>query len=442
MKVNFYLKNSKADYETSVFITVVYNSKRIRVFTSEKIEPEYWNGAKQRARQTVKFPTNPEFNTRLDKIDALVKDTYRKWKNDNGEQNEPPTNVLSNLIKDALGKNPEKDNELLRLKTFWGFFDDFIARSENGVRTHKGGILKKSTIVNYKNLYNTLQRYEAAIKKKLDFSVFTIHFYNQYYSYLTGLNFSTNSIAKQISNIKLLLREAAEDGYSTNTIFTHSKFKATRDEPETVYLTLAEIDEIQNLDLSQNLRIDKVRDAFIIGCYTGLRFSDISRLSMDNVEDGILTIVQTKTGNSVSIPLRVPVLEIMAKYNNQFPRVMSNQKYNEYLREVCQLCPLLQKEVSIKEIKGGKENIVTKPKYEFISSHTARRSFATNEFLAKDIKVFQIMAITGHKTEKTFYRYIRLTKEENAKDIANIWEQRTLNEKRKAFARKTNLKVV
>ena len=88
----------------------------------------------------------------------------------------------------------------------------------------------------------------------------------------------------------------------------------------------------------------------------------------------------------------------------------------------------MQKEISIKEKRGGVETEITQPKYEFISSHTARRSFATNEFLAKDIKTYQIMALTGHKTEKAFYRYIRLTREENAKDIANIWQQREAKE--------------
>ncbi len=343
-----------------------------------------------------------------------MKSVYRKWKNDNGEQNEPSVPTLTNLIKAELGKSPEDDKDLKKLKTFWGFFENFIERSKSGVRLNKGELISKATIVNYQNLYNGLKKYEKVIKKKFDFDSFDIHFYNQYYTYLIEQKFATNTIAKRVGNLKLMLREAYEDGYSRNTIFNHSKFRATQETVETTYLNTDEIAEIYNLDLNSNPRLERVRDAFVIGCLTGLRFSDVSKLTMDNVKGNIIEIVQTKTGDPVAIPLRPQVLAILAKYNNQFPKVISNQKFNQYLREFCKECLMLKKEITMVEVRGGKEIKHTKPKYEFISTHTARRSFATNEFLAKDIKTYQIMALTGHKTEKSFYRYIRLTREENA----------------------------
>ena len=427
IKVNFYLKKVDADYETWIFITISYAGNRLRVYTDEKIHPQFWNSAKQRVRQTLKFPANPEFNTRLDNIETKIKSVYRKWKNDNGEKNEPSVPLLTNLVKEGLGRNPVTDKALIKFKTFWGFFENFIERSDKGIRTNKAKSIAKTSIGSYKNLYNALSRYEKIIKKKLDFDSFDMHFYNQYYSYLIGLNLATNTIGKQFSILKVILREAYEDGYSTNTIFNHSKFKAVNENPETIYLNKEEINEILELELS-NKKLDRVRDVFIVGCYTGLRFSDVSKLSLDKIRDGILEITQTKTGNPVAIPLRKQVLDIIEKNGNQFPKAISNQKFNEYLKEVCKLCPLLQKEISIKEKRGGVESTIIMPKYEHISSHTARRSFATNEFLAKDIKTYQIMALTGHKTEKSFYRYIRLTREENAKDIANIWQQREVKQ--------------
>ncbi len=424
MKVNFYLKAPKAKYETSIFIAVLYKGTRVRIYTDEKIDPRYWNLKQQRARQTTNFPTNPEFNARLGNMETKIKRAYYNWKNEHGEHLEPPPTTFANIIKSYIGKSKEKDETLSLLRTFWGYFDDFILRSKMGIRLHKGGLIAKSTIVNYNNLYNNLRKYERKTRKKIDFDSFDIHFYNQYFSYLIKLGFAKNSIGKQMANIKLILKEAYDDGFSTNTIYTHRKFKVPKETPDAIYLNNEEIQELIDLDLSENERLDKVRDAFIIGCYTGLRFSDFSQLSTNHIHDGIIEIVQTKTGNPVSIPLRQQVIDILHKYNNNFPKSISNQKFNEYLKEVCKKCPALKKVISMKKTRGGNEEIIENPKYEFISSHTARRSFATNEFLAKDIQIYQIMAITGHKTENSFYGYIRLSRDENARDIAKIWKQR------------------
>ncbi|PZP52444.1 MAG: hypothetical protein DI598_00645 [Pseudopedobacter saltans] len=438
MKVSFYLKKAGADYETLIYVTISYAGNRIRIFTDERIHPQFWNSDRQRVRQTLRFPTNPEFNSRLDSIETKIRNVYRSWKVNNGEKEEPSVPILTNLIKKELGRTPEVDKALVQLKTFWGFFEDFIDRSAKGIRTNKNKQIRQTSIGSYRNLFNSLKKYERAINKKLDFDSFDMHLYNQYYSYLIGLNLATNTIGKQFSILKVVLREAYEDGYSRNTIFNHSKFRSVSEPPQTIYLNNDELAELAGLEII-NKRLDRVRDTFIIGCLTGLRFSDISKLKLDDIEDGIIEIVQTKTGNPVAIPLRQKVLDIIAKYDNNFPKVMSNQKFNQYLKELCALCPSLQKEISVKEKRGGVESVITKPKYEFVSSHTARRSFATNEFLAKDIKTYQIMAITGHKTEKSFYRYIRLTPEENAKDIANIWQKR---DDKQAVVLKHHLKIV
>jgi integrase len=140
----------------------------------------------------------------------------------------------------------------------------------------------------------------------------------------------------------------------------------------------------------------------------------------------MIEIKQAKTGEIVIIPLVNDILPLLEKYEYNLPKI-SNQKFNDYLFEVCKKCAVLKKEITINETIGGKMITSTKPKYDLISSHTARRSFATNEFNAKDLSISEIMAITGHKTEKAFYRYIRATPKEIAERIKKTWAIRDFN---------------
>ena len=125
----------------------------------------------------------------------------------------------------------------------------------------------------------------------------------------------------------------------------------------------------------------------------------------------------------VAGPMTKEVERLLSKYNNSLYKI-SNQKFNDYLYDVVAKCEGLEIEVTKKTIQGKQEIIIKKPKYEFITSHTARRSFATNEYMAKGLNVRDIMAITGHKTEKSFYKYIRQTPKENAERIRLIWNNR------------------
>ncbi|MGI8950067.1 MAG: site-specific integrase [Chitinophagaceae bacterium] len=287
--------------------------------------------------------------------------------------------------------------------------------------------LSQGTIKNLKNLGRHLKDYEWYKKHQLDFDSIDMKFYNDFTFFLTKKKqLSINTIGKLITNLKVVMREALEEGYTTNTIFTHRKFRSSSVETETVYLSENEIDEIRNLDLNNNKRLDKIRDLFIIGCYTGLRYSDLAKLSIDKIYDDILEVAQTKTGDRVHIPLREEVKQLIEKYNGNFPKTVSNQKFNEYLKEVCALCPSLLKKVTISKFTGGKKINATKPKFEFIKSHTARRSFATNEFLSHDLQTAEIRAITGHKSDKSFYKYIRVTPRENAENVAKKWAERKL----------------
>ena len=134
-------------------------------------------------------------------------------------------------------------------------------------------------------------------------------------------------------------------------------------------------------------------------------------------------LTQVKTKEQVAVPMTKVVENLLSKYNFTIPKI-SNQKFNDYLYEVVKQCEGLNIEVKKIAIQGGKKNEINKPKYEFVTSHTARRSFATNEYKLRNLTTREIMSITGHKTEKSFYKYIRETPKESAERIKLIWRDR------------------
>ncbi len=172
---------------------------------------------------------------------------------------------------------------------------------------------------------------------------------------------------------------------------------------------------LYNLDLSKNERLNNVRDWFIVGAYTGLRYSDLKRLSKEHIKGNLIGIKTQKTGKEVVIPISKEVRETLNKHNNKLPRMMSNQKFNKYIKEVCKLAGI-DEPISVEETKGKLKLHKTEPKYNLVSAHTARRSFATNAYLS-GLPTINIMKMTGHRTEKSFLQYIKITEEENAKKL-------------------------
>lgn len=428
MEVSFYLKRANSPQKTSIYARIFYNSHEMKYYFSESILPIYWNKDAKRARETKKFPEYNELNTRLNNVESGIKNTIRKFLNDNTGQYPSPSTLKSLLdISIRNGGNVEKI-------TFMSFFNSFIKSSEDGTRlTKKGKPIAYGTIKTYYTTKVILENYQQHAKKKLDFETIDMSFYNDFTKYLTlTVNQSTNYIGKHIKVIKTVLHEATEQGINTNVSFKGRGFTTVSEEANTIFLTEHELKEIAALDLTENPGQDRTRDLFLIGCYTGLRFSDLSTLRPEQIIKGMITITQIKTGDKVVIPVHETVYKIMSKYGGELPTAKSNQKTNQTLKDIAKKCKSLKMKISLTYTKGGKS--VTKgsnpetenespEKWQFVTTHTARRSFATNEYLAETPSL-TIMAITGHKTEKAFLKYIKVTPDDHAKILGTIWENR------------------
>lgn len=231
--------------------------------------------------------------------------------------------------------------------------------------------------------------------------------------YLQDKNLKLSTIKNNISRIKYLIKKARKAGYETDLAV--DDFATQDEEAAAIFLTMREVLKIHRYT-SLTPREVEIKDYFIIGCLTALRFSDYSRLQAKNFIRNKIVIKTKKTNTPVQIPIHPIVKEIIQKYNKRLPTPPSIQHFNRAIKEICKKIGFTKK--LLYERQHGHIRVTKMlPKYKFISSHTARRSAATNMYLA-GIMAFRIMLITGHKTEKSFFRYIRITREENVKILA------------------------
>lgn len=432
MDISFYLKRPNAEQETTLFARISYGKEQIKYYIPLKIHPDYWNVKTQKARETKKFPESPEFNSRLGKIKSDISTCFSNYLNNNGNEIPQPDVIKELLDKELKPKKKPKPKETV--KTFFEFFQELIDKTKNGGRVQPitGKPYSKATIQIYNNTLNRLKVFQDTRKRVIDFNTIDIDFYTDFTQYLSKrlkmrnetIGLSTNTIGKDIKIIKVIMNEAQERGLHNNNQYKSSKFSTVSEETDSIYLNEKELQDLAELDLSDNKTLENVRDQFLIGSYTGLRFSDFSILTPEQIKDGFIDIkVQTKTGQPIIIPIHSIVLGILEKYNGALPRSLSNPRTNDYLKQIGKKVPSLKTVISKTFTKGGLRITKNFEKWELLCTHTARRSFSTNEYLAGTPSI-TIMAITGHRTEKAFLRYIKLTPDEHAKLLKTMWGNR------------------
>ncbi len=441
--VNFYLRDPKSPKDTGVMLFFSFNGKRFKVATIEKINPKYWNEKTQKAKQIDNFPTYPEFNQRLLNFKTTCLNVYRRCLNDNN-QVQPLPATIKNLIKEELFGKVEKEKSVPFMLTT--FADHLTNEIKSGRRTSKKGTpLSNSIYKIYKTNTEVLKEFEKTRRSAISFDDVTDSFYHGFMEFLrTKRRYSPNTIGKHIGTLKAILKAAGREGHNTRTDYLD--FATISEEVDNIYLNEVELKQIADLDLSDPDKfieivtgegegtgitkvsftsLDKVRDLFLVGCWTGLRFSDFSKIQAKHFKNGFIEIKTQKTGRNVVIPIHPTVEEIINKYQglteNSLPPAISNQKMNQFLKglgKLAGICALVPKG----ETKAGITIEKNVPKYTMISTHCARRSFSTNAYNLK-VPALSIMAITGHKTESNFLRYIKVTPQEHAIELRNMWQR-------------------
>lgn len=236
-------------------------------------------------------------------------------------------------------------------------------------------------------------------------------FLDDFIVYLESFNLKKTYIKSLLTATKAMVRKAAHYGYAVD--FSYDDVDIDDEEVPTIYLSqndIARIYYFQGLTRKQT----EIRDMFVVGCYTALRYSDLNTLSKNDFKDGFITKITKKTGVKVVIPIHDFVQDIYDKYDGNLPVGRTSQHFNRYIKMICRKIGF-NDEVYLTYTRGGEVVTDVKQKWELISTHTARRSGATNLMKTGRMRIHDIMRVTGHASEKSFLRYIRTTVEDTAK---------------------------
>lgn len=428
MKVNFILKGKN----NPTNIVCRFKPSQDHDFacsTGLWIKREDWSIKKQEVKLKASTTNKDIINLKLKELEVAILD---KWTNDDLNKETIGGNWLKEVTKNFFGKTIT--NEEYKIY-FLDWIEKFIEEAPK--RLYKGNPINIKTIQQYKTTLTKLKAYQNTNKgknSKLKHKDISLRFRTDFIDYCRSIErLGDNSISGHIKNIKMWCKNIEIDGYPINQQYKHTEFSGIKTETKDVYLTDIEIDKIFAHDFKDNIRLSNTRDLFIIGLRTGLRVSDFLRLEKINLSDKNIVIKTAKTKQNVIIPIHLQISKILDKRNGEFPNTISDQKFNEYVKEVCKAVGLTQKVEGAKNTKIVlKEKTETTPeeaiyrketgifeKWELVSSHSCRRSFASNLYGKLPNK--DIMAITGHQTEAQFERYVKIEKEEFANRLANHW---------------------
>ncbi|MFA8450779.1 MAG: tyrosine-type recombinase/integrase [Bacteroidales bacterium] len=422
-KARFVLREPKAKKEQSIILIFRYKSQRFFKSLDISILPKHWSLKNQRVKNTNDVPNKDVINDYLNNLALNIERIYITL---TAEGKHIDNKVLLDELNKQFNLKKEDNN-------FWSTLDNFIKDSKKRVNPKTHRPISESTINTYRETYKVLQDFENN-SSPIHFNTITLDFYYNWIEYMhEKKSFSLNYCGKHIKNLKTFLSDATEKGLNTNLAFQSKRFSVLKEDTDQIYLNDKELEKLFNFDFSFDPKLEVAVDLFLIGAYTGLRVSDFTQLNSEDIilrDTGKVIKVHTKkTDELVFIPLMQNAEQILNKYANCIPNKISEPTINKQIKIAGRLAGITSK-VQITKTIQGKKLSRTYFKYELIKTHTARRSFCTNAYLA-GVDTMDIMAISGHKTETSFVKYVKVSKEQHADKMLQH-----------PFFRKQNLKVV
>ena len=362
---------------------------------------------------------------RVDKA-KWVSESQRCRNNTTHGKNNTPASIINMRLQEI---------ELAISKLFLSEYDPTVEQVKNAVGKLKSTDSNSTT----DNVYELYGRY---IKEQISIAGWQPNTYKKQYTYRTHLhnfaprlttqelntkfldklvlyyvnkaNYENATIKKVLSDMKWFYRWLIKQGHTIDIGILEYKVRLKDVQNPIIYLTMDEVMKMWNYQPTQDY-LAKVKDVFLFCCFTSLRYSDVAQLRREYIVDDVITMVSQKTKDVISIELNKYSKSILDKYKDcdKVLPVISNQKYNSYLKELAKLCEI-DTPVTLVQISGNNRTTVTKPKYELITTHVARRTFISHAVI-KGIPIPVIMKWTGHNDYKAMQPYIDIADQEKKK---------------------------
>lgn len=405
------------------------DGRKIQMFHKSeiKVNPNDFDPKKETIKAKIVFDNKnrKDFNDRIADRKKLISEIYLNSFTETAFTSE----WLENEIDKRLNPNKHSPANSDAETKLLAFIDNFITQAPERKKKQSNTYIRKSTIKSYKANRN---RINAFIKFKgvsdILLSEIDDNFILEYSNFLTEYKrtvvsvkgqvinevrqYTNNTIGDAIKTLKTILAEAP--GIKANL----NKAIVLKEDVDSVFLNEEELKQLKDYDFSDKPHLERIRDGFLCLAWTCSRISDIGKIN--KVNNGMIQYNQQKTGNKVVIPLHPVVKEVLNKYNGQIP-LTSDKNFNEYIKEACKIAGINSPHTITRTV-GGKTISETAPKYEFVSSHSGRRSFCTNMYL-RGLDTLMIRSISGHKTEKSFLKYIKVSQMQHAELMAKKWSE-------------------
>ena len=389
--MNFKLKSPHSNNESLIiFYSNLKNGQRFVYSTGERISPKLWDSLNQYPIKTKIRVDLLKCNAVRSQLERYIK-TFREFESISHSLNESLTKEKIRSYFDQSFKNIRKKNN------FYLIFDQFTDLNT------RLGVWVPSTQSRYQTIKKDLINFDK-INGPSSFNSIDMVWFASFKSYCEEIKrHSVNTFGRNLGLIKTFLNYALRDKYTLNDKF--KLFKAKREVTNQVVLSKSEVLKLYHFDFTKNTKLEKVRDVFVFGCLTGMRYSDFKRVQRENIENGTITLREIKDkSKTLKIPLVALSRAILEKYNYKLP-IISDQKFRNYIKEACKIVGFTDPVVKSSRIGNNVTNETFK-KYERVSTHTARRSFITNMINA-GVPNKVIMGITGHKSIVTFQNYYK-----------------------------------
>lgn len=388
------------------------------------INPEHWDNKNGKIRNLIAIPDRDKRNQELEKLKLFVLNEYNNsYMNGIVLDNYWFSEKIAEYFKRPIHEVKK------RIDKHFIFVSDFaewwLKEKSHKWKTGRNKFMSERQKGQYENVLTLFKQYEGNIKVK--FQDFNIEKLEEFVMFLEDdKNYSPSTVRRYYGRMKFFVSRAKAEGIKGCDIMDGKIYMddSIYDDVTPPYLNEDEIQKVMDLDLSHDVVLDSVRDNFIIGLWSGLRISDFNnKLDVSNIEEDYIKIKTTKTGAWVEIPLHPHIKRVLNKRGGALPLRLSDQKFNKKIKKIVQLCEidyemkgLLFDKETMRKVKG------TYKKYELITSHTCRRSFATNLF--GKVPNFVIQSVGGWEKEDMMLHYIKKTKREQASILKKEWAKK------------------
>ncbi|MFV8280599.1 phage integrase SAM-like domain-containing protein [Christiangramia marina] len=426
---------TRSKSETSVINVRFMQGRKFDIHRSTLItvQSKHWNNKAGFFKSNAEFKGRKKLEKRLNDLRTEISDRFNEDYSTGAKIN---GDWLEGVLSDFFEQSPD-----LQLEYLCDYAEFHLDNLPNKILKNGSTGVKKATKQKYETNLRKLKEFESYKNKRFLLSEVDMNFHREFIQYLKNEHFlNFNSIGKYLTLVKTICLDANKTkGFKISDSILNGNFKITKEPTTFITLDESEIEKIYNKDFSRSPHLDNARNWLIIGVWSGARVSDLLNFTKNNIKGEYLEYTAIKTGSKIVLPLHYQVIETLEKNNGQFPRKISSQKFNDYIKKVCEKVEIDKpvtagKRIETKEKDKNKKSIWRKvvkeyPKHELVSTHICRRSFATNHY--GKIPTPVIMSATGHKTEKMFLNYIGKAPKDNADVLAQYWNRVQIKQSRK-----------